>query len=83
MTWRFKDFRKLGYSRACEPDEWAAVQAEGREPDAAPWPAEHVSPALPGGTVFGTGAGIDEDVRWLSRATRSDLDTGHRNPRVC
>jgi hypothetical protein len=27
----------------CEPDEWAAAQAEEREPQAIPWPAEDVS----------------------------------------
>ena len=27
----------------CEPDEWTAAQAEGREPQAIPWPAEDVS----------------------------------------
>lgn len=26
------------------PDEWADAQAEGREPEATPWPAEDVRP---------------------------------------
>jgi hypothetical protein len=27
---------------ACRPEEWDAAQAEGRDPDAVPWPAEDV-----------------------------------------
>jgi hypothetical protein len=27
----------------CPPNEWAAAQVEGREPEAVPWPAEDVS----------------------------------------
>ena len=30
---------------ACREDEWLAAQAEGREPDGMPWPAEDVRPA--------------------------------------
>jgi hypothetical protein len=26
----------------CRPEEWAAAQAEGREPDGVPWPREDV-----------------------------------------
>jgi hypothetical protein len=26
----------------CAPEEWARARAEGREPDAVPWPAEAV-----------------------------------------
>lgn len=28
---------------ACRTEEWEAAQAEGREPDATPWPIEDVS----------------------------------------
>jgi hypothetical protein len=28
----------------CDPAEWAAARAEGREPDADPWPEEDVFP---------------------------------------
>jgi hypothetical protein len=28
----------------CRPEEWVASQAEGREPEGVPWPAEDVSP---------------------------------------
>jgi len=30
---------------ACREDEWAAAQAERRDPDATPWPIEDVSVA--------------------------------------
>lgn len=29
---------------ACREEEWDASQAEGREPDGVPWPAEDVTP---------------------------------------
>lgn len=29
---------------ACREDEWAVALAEGREPDATPWPIEDVTP---------------------------------------
>jgi hypothetical protein len=29
----------------CRPEEWQAAQAEGREPDAVPWPVEDVEVA--------------------------------------
>jgi hypothetical protein len=29
---------------ACREDEWAAAEAEGREPVGVPWPAEDVEP---------------------------------------
>ncbi len=28
---------------ACRPEEWAAAQVEGREPDSLPWPADTVT----------------------------------------
>jgi hypothetical protein len=28
----------------CRPEEWEAAQAEGREPEGVPWPAEDVTP---------------------------------------
>ena len=30
---------------ACREEEWAAARAEGRKPDAIPWPAETVNTA--------------------------------------
>lgn len=30
--------------RVCTEDEWVAAQAEGREPNSVPWPAEDVRP---------------------------------------
>jgi hypothetical protein len=32
---------------ACRPEEWEAAQAEGREPDATPWPIEDVTMSWP------------------------------------
>lgn len=32
---------------ACREEEWETAQAEGREPDATPWPVEDVSVAEP------------------------------------
>jgi hypothetical protein len=28
----------------CRPDEWITAQAEGRQPESVPWPAEDVHP---------------------------------------
>ena len=32
---------------ACRDEEWSAAAAEGRQPDAVPWPAEDVEPLAP------------------------------------
>lgn len=37
----------------CREEEWEAAQAEGREPDAVPWPAEDVRVALDDGVPAG------------------------------
>jgi hypothetical protein len=33
------------------PQEWEKAQAEGREPDSVPWPAEDVRPAEPATSI--------------------------------
>jgi hypothetical protein len=38
------DFPDLPVVWACPEKEWEAAQAEGREPEGVPWPAQNVRP---------------------------------------